>query len=255
MSGSNDFSKLRGRSVFILTPIYREASHQYSQSLLETIIAFGQLGIQFGLRQIVGDAMLPRARNQLVSGFLATDAQDALLIDADMQWKPADLLRLLMSDQLMIGAPYRRRQQEMPESDPNSWCIRFPPRGTLELREDSAGALEVEGAGTGFLKVNRKVFDRLIAANADWKAPGSVFMTAEERKWYYRFFRFPDQSDDQGEDYYFCRGWRELGGTIWIDPEITVGHVGSYVYRGSIRSILRRADESSKLQARRYADP
>lgn len=240
MSGSaKEFEHLRNRTVVILTPVYREPSWHYTQSLLTTVIAFEQLGIRFGVKQVVGDAHLARARNQLVASFLAAGAADAVFIDADMEWQPDAVLRLLSSQQLVIGAACRRRQQDIAETDPRSWCIRLIPASAHELKEHAGGPLEVEGTGTGFLRVNRQVFDRLMVTHPDWKAPGSDFMTPEERKWYYRFFRFPE-NDDLGEDYFFCRAWREIGGSIWIDPQLSVGHVGTYVYRGSVRSLFTR---------------
>ena len=235
------FKHLRGRSAVILTPIYREPAAEYTQSLLGTIAAFQMLGIRCDLTQIVGDSILPRARNQLVARFLSSGAEDALFIDADMQWQPSDVLRLLSSDQLMIGGACRRRL-EMAESDPRSWCIRFKPDSGGRIKEDNRGAIEVEGAGLGFLRVSRRVFERLIAAHPDWKRPGTIFMTPPEREHYHRFFRFPDEdAEELGEDFFFCRAWRELGGTAWIDPRLAIGHVGSKIYRGSVYALLHRA--------------
>jgi hypothetical protein len=243
MSGAtNEFANLRGRSVMILTPVYREASWHYTRSLLASVLAFERLGIRFGVKQVVGNANLGRARNELVAAYLASGAGDALFIDADMEWQPSDVLRLLSSAQPFIGAPCRRRI-EMPESDPRSWCVQWLPEGVQKLNQDAAGAIEVGGVGTGFLKVQRRVFESLITAHPDWKRPATGLippMPPEERDWYYRFFRFPE-NDDAGEDYFFCRAWRELGGSIWIEPQVSVGHVGEYVYRGSIWSLFRRA--------------
>ena len=36
------------------------------------------------------------------------------------------------------------------------------------------------------------------------------------------------------EDYSFCRRWRLLGGRIYVLREAELGHVGNYVYRGSL---------------------
>lgn len=233
------FKHLRGRRVMILTPVYRDPAAQYTQSLYETVGAMWELGMRYGLTQLIGDSLLPRARNQLVARFLLSGMEDAVFIDADMQWKPSDMLRLLSSEQLMIGGAYRRRVEEIPESDLRSWCMPFKPDSTGRLQEDKQGAIEVDGVGLGFLRVSRQVFERLIAARPDWKAPGSAFMTPGEREHYYRFFRFPE-GEDLGEDIFFCRAWQELGGRAWIDPKVSVGHVGSKVYRGNIYALLRR---------------
>lgn len=240
------FQHLRNRSVVILTPVYREPAAEHAQSLILTIAAFLKLGIRFDLIQVVGDSLLARARNQLVARFLSSGAEDALCIDADMQWEPSDALRLLSSEQLMIGAAYRRRL-EKPENDPHSWCFQFRPNSAGRIQKDKQGAMEVEAAGLGFVRVNRKVFERLIAAHPDWKRAGSAFMTPQEREHYYRFFRFPEE-EDLGEDVLFYRAWREIGGTAWIDPRLSIGHVGSKVYRGSVYATLQRVSASGGAQ-------
>jgi hypothetical protein len=36
------------------------------------------------------------------------------------------------------------------------------------------------------------------------------------------------------EDYTFCERWRAIGGDIWLDPMIALGHWGPHPWRGSI---------------------
>jgi len=155
--GTNEFANPRSRSVMILTTVCREASWQFTRSLLATVIAFEQLDIRSGVKQVVGNANLARARNELVAAFLASGAGDALFIDADMEWQPSDVLRLLSSAQPFIGAPCRRRI-EMPENDPRGWCVQRLPEGVDKLNQDAAGAIQVGGVGTGFVRVQRRVF-------------------------------------------------------------------------------------------------
>lgn len=234
---ASEFEHLRGRTVDILTPIYRDPSLQYHQSLIATLSVFHHLDVRWNVRELPGDANLPRVRNHLAASFLAGGAKEALFIDADMEWKPEDVLRLLSSKQPFIGAPCRRRRN-IPEHDPNSWNVRFFPDRLL--KQDAAGAIEVEAVGTGFLRVERTVFERIIAAHPDWKASPSVIIAPKDRDWYYRVFRFPE-GDDGGEDQFFCQAWRSVGGQVWIDPRLSIGHVGEQVYRGSVMSLFRRA--------------
>jgi hypothetical protein len=232
------FAHLRDRRIKILSPIYRQPAAEYTQSLVYTMATMTRLGIHTEVTQVVGDAMLPRARNQLVAGFLAGTSEDAFFIDADMQWDPTDILRLLLSEQLLIGAPCRRRE-ETPEDNPRSWCLRFRTDSAGKIRQDKQGAMEVESAGLAFTRMNRQVFERLIAAHPDWKRPGSESLTPQEREHYYRFFRFGEE-EDLGEDVLFHREWLEIGGTAWIAPALSIGHVGTTVYRGSVYAMLRR---------------
>ena len=42
-----------------------------------------------------------------------------------------------------------------------------------------------------------------------------------------------------GEDYSFCRRWRDIGGKVWLDPEIKLGHIGFKTFVGTIGSWLK----------------
>jgi hypothetical protein len=35
------------------------------------------------------------------------------------------------------------------------------------------------------------------------------------------------------EDYYFCRKYRELGGTVYAAPWVKIVHAGEYIFNGS----------------------
>ena len=42
-----------------------------------------------------------------------------------------------------------------------------------------------------------------------------------------------------GEDYSFCIRWRKIGGQVWVDPEIEMGHVGYKIFQGNLGNYLR----------------
>jgi hypothetical protein len=100
------------------------------------------------------------------------------------------------------------------------------------------GAIQVAHVGTAFLKISRDAFEQLIAAHPDWKRRGWKRMPETARAKYYRFFYFPDDPDEIGEDVEFCRQWRALGGTVWIDPTIRLIHVGEKEYSGDFEALL-----------------
>ena len=47
------------------------------------------------------------------------------------------------------------------------------------------------------------------------------------------FDRLRDGDLRYSEDYSFCERWRAMGGKVWIDPSIQMGHVGLKVFQGS----------------------
>jgi hypothetical protein len=88
--------------------------------------------------------------------------------------------------------------------------------------------------------ISRTVLDTLRKANPDWKRLGEKEWSEEVRQNYYQFFQQNDgrYPGDISEDYVFCNRWTETGGSIWVDPSIVLGHVGSYNYKGSIMELM-----------------
>jgi hypothetical protein len=226
-------ARARQRRLMICTPVYRDTSWQYTRALVDTCLMLQKAGIFHRAQFVVGNSNLPRARNELVAEFLATDCTDLLFVDSDMSWSWNDVFRLLASEQAVIGGVGRKRIDK-PSSDPAVWCARFLP----ELQQDAMGAIEVAGIGTGFLRIARPVFEAMIDAHPEWKRRGFASMTEAVRAQFYGFFRFGDDEHDTGEDYGFCAAWRALGGSVWIDPEITLEHVGAHSFGGSIAELL-----------------
>jgi hypothetical protein len=37
-----------------------------------------------------------------------------------------------------------------------------------------------------------------------------------------------------GEDYSFCKRWRDMGGQVWVDPSISMGHLGTKIWKGRL---------------------
>ena len=59
------------------------------------------------------------------------------------------------------------------------------------------------------------------------------------------FGRTVDGDIRYGGDISFCRKWRDMGGTIWADLDVRLGHVAKKVIWGSMGSMLRRRSYST----------
>jgi hypothetical protein len=230
-------ARARLQSVMICTPVARHPVRQYSTSLLRTAIRLTDLGIRCYIQHVVGNSNLPRARNELAAAFMASDYTAMLFIDDDMSWQPDDVVRLLASDKPLV-AGIGCKKVERADTDPDKWCLRTLPGG---VRQDEMGAIEVRGVGTGFVKIERCVFEGLAAAHPEWKRRGWPNMPDAARARYYRFFQFPDDEDETGEDLWFCDQYRAIGGEVWIDPTIRLGHVGEKEYSGNFAALLEAA--------------
>lgn len=239
-------ARATARKLLIVTPIHGDTAWQYTLSMVATVQALSRMGVTHDLRAIIGNSNLPRARNELAAFFLSLEWDDCLLVDSDMGWTVNDVLRLAASDKEVIGG-VGRKKVDKPLTDGSIWCVRLIP-GQKEFHTDEMGAIKVAGVGTGFLKISRSAFVKLVEAHPDWKRHGRDDMKAEERRWYYKFFRFPDDEHDTGEDYFFCNAWRELGGEVWIDPSIRLTHAGNHGFTGCFGEFLEWAETQKPAQ-------
>jgi hypothetical protein len=154
-----------------------------------------------------------------------------------MGWRPEAVVRLLASEKPVIAGVGRKRVDK-PNSDRDVWCVSFLEDAQSMLNQDAMGAIEVEAVGTAFMKIERGVFETLIAAHPEWKRDGHDGMSAAVKEKYYRFFKFNDETEG-GEDFLFCHNWRALGGKVFIDPMIWLSHAGGKAWSGCIAEMLQ----------------
>lgn len=232
-------TRARCRTVFIGTPIARAPCWEYTKAFAETCVALDRLGVRFLTCFIVGNSNLPRARNSIAARFIASGMSDLLLIDDDMAWDANAVVRLLASDKAVI-AGVGRKKVDVPVSQADVWCCKFPDDAAAGLVQDDMGNARVERVGAGFMRIERSVFELMMLAHPEWKGKGAPELSELAKACYYRFFKFGD-ADEMGEDYVFAERWRELGGEIWIDPTIKLGHSGAKLYEGRIADIMAEA--------------
>ena len=200
------------RTIRILTPIRERPSLEYMLSLMKLQSALGQVHISF----VTGNTNMLRTRNKLLQMFLDSDQDDALFWDDDVGAAPDVVSRLLESPKGFIGGVHRKKSPQS-NHDPSAWS--FAP---LRRGQDGPGAMEVDWVGTGFLKISRETLETVIASR-----PDLVRSEGAPGEYKYRFF-----------DMIFCRLVRSCGVSCWIDPEITLDHVGMGNYSGNVGQSL-----------------
>lgn len=229
-------ARARAQSVMLLTPMARDPKRQFTVSMIDTVLLLERLQIPFELHWVAGNSNLPRARNELAAAFLASKHNQSIWIDDDMGWKAGDVVRLLASDKDFIGGVGRKKVPS-PDNSAETWCCRFAKDEPIE--QDDIGALRVNGIGTGFVKMSRKVYETVAEAMPDLKRPGPPSMPEKVREQMHAFFQFVDAPTQlMSEDYLFCELWKQQGGKIWADPKIELIHVGDHEFKGTIESML-----------------
>lgn len=251
---------LRSVNIFIGTPAYGGATSSfYTQSMTNLFKIAGAYGIGIGLETIANESLITRARNNMLVDFLETGFSHLIFIDADIEFNPMDVFRLVLHKKEVVGGAYPMKGLNWPnvvgaktseEAAERSihYVINFHPNALKENTKDGVvnvdlvnGLLEVYDTGTGFLCITREAALKLIEAygeeikyKGDSQTVRDGVITKEEKTFYALFDTSIDLETSRylSEDYTFCRRWQHIGGKIWVDPAIILNHVGMNVYRG-----------------------
>lgn len=170
------------------------------------------------------EALIQRARNDLLKLAVQAQVDDLVFIDSDQQWKPEWFFRLLSHPVDVVGGAVRKK------SDAESYNVRsekFPIPVDPET-----GLLIVDGVGTGFLRLSKRAIQAIWEASPEYRDGSKTSRMA-----------FDVQLIDghlNSEDTVFCRSLTKLGFPIHVDPQITCSHVGSKTWSGDFPSYLKR---------------
>lgn len=212
-----------GKKVMLATTSYGSPDATYTYSIARSREALTAAGIQSAYLLLVGYCHVDDARNAVVRNFLESDCTELLFLDADVSWQPEGIVQLCRRDLDLVGGvyPYRRESQNM------------PVRLLSTKLPDADGLLEVEGLPTGFMKIRRHVLEQIAKCSL-------VYLDkTEETPQVFERLTGNDKTR-WGGDIAFCNKWRQLGGKIYADTEIRLGHAATVIYRDSLGAYLRR---------------
>ncbi len=216
-------------NIFIATPAHNAENHVgFTLSALRTQAALAAQGIAHTFEFDPGNAPISRARNILVAQFMARPEYTHLMfIDGDMGWTPEDLLALVAADKEVACAGYVKR------GEPKEFTFTLHDAEQLEQCPET-GFIEIKGAPTGFILIRRSAIERMFAAYPELKCRVSKLLNPAEQANSYALFN-TDICDGTltGEDLLWSRRWHDIGGQIWMHPEIALKHFdGCRAYQG-----------------------
>ncbi|MFZ5703682.1 MAG: hypothetical protein ACOY5R_00280 [Pseudomonadota bacterium] len=202
--------RLKGRSLFVGTPMYGGQCHvEFAYSIARLSALCGQLGIGLRFHFLCGEALVMRARNEIVETFLRSDGDHLLFIDADIGFEAEDALQMLAlqagdsSDRHdVLAAPYPQKKMAwdivaqaakagVADEDPALLAkvasrIVFHPDSDVPVA--LARPVQAKVAGTGFMMIRRATFDRFrqahpgLACAGTAEGPFAYFDTAIDSK-------------------------------------------------------------------------
>jgi len=224
--------KVKGQKVLLCTTVYDTPSPGYVFSLQKTRQALEKTGIQTAYLLLAGNCHVDDARNNVVQQFLLSDCTDLVFLDADVSWKPDDLIKLCQADAAVVGGVYPYRREGSRENLP----VLMVPGVT----EPDNGLLQVAGMPTGFMRIQRHVLETL-SEDAD-----HYWNKADRRsKVPILFERTFEDGTRWGGDISFCRKWHKKGGKLFVLPDLRLGHAASSIIHDSLSAALRRQGDET----------
>lgn len=219
------------RHVTIAVPAYAGTVHLLTlRALLHDLVALAGRGDRFSLIDYCGSAIIADTRAEICAQFLESESTDLVFVDHDVAWKEGSLLRLIDHPVDMVAGSYPFRR------DPIVFPIRYIKEREELWADPETGLLEVAGVPGGFLRVTRNALLQMTGAHPELsydchKMDGKPVVGLFEP---YRIGR-----TKLSEDYSFCQRWRDLGGKVWVDPAISMSHVGNKAFNGNLGAWLR----------------
>jgi hypothetical protein len=219
---------LAGRSIFIALPAYDfKVSLKLAISLARFAQTAQQHGIDIQIGSVCGCSVVSRARNLLAKDMLDSTCTELLFIDSDINFEPEDILRLMAwgSDAkkgIIAGVPRTRSENKV-------YIATLDHDENKELTMNGMGLVRAKRVATAFMLVRREVFETLYNEHPEWHYVDD----RSDRKLSCMFDFKLTEEGYVGEDYLFCDRAREHGFEIWVDPSISLGHMGIQEYVGN----------------------
>lgn len=217
------------KHVWIAIPAYTGTIHLATmRSVIADMLKLADRGDRVTIFDESGNAMIGDCRGLICAQFLASDATHLVFVDSDVSWAEGSLLSLVDAGVDFVAGLYPQRR------DPINYCCQWDTsKPEIELVN---GLVEVLGVPAGFMCLSRAMLEKMTAHYADTQFHCEVApnQTAYDLFGAYRVGRIKF-----GEDYSFCRRWRDIGGQIWVNPEIRMGHCGYKTFVGAVGDWLK----------------
>lgn len=255
--------ELQKKKLFVATPMYGGAcAGMYARSIADLAAICAKYEIPLQLYYLFNESLITRARNYCVDEFLRSDATHLMFIDSDIGFNPQDVIALLAlqtdeSEYDIIGGPYPKKciswekikiavDKGFADEDPNNLekfvgdYVFNPKGGAKEIPINQP--VEVMEMGTGFMMIRRKTFDVYKEAfpHLSYKPDHvrtAAFDGSREIHAYFDCIIDPVSRRYLSEDYMFCYNTEKAGMKVWLCPWMSMQHVGSYNFGGSLADL------------------
>jgi len=152
--------------IYIAMPCYGDMKVETCVSLMDTFSTLGKSGIECKFKS-VKSSLVTHGRNLLTAGFLDSGFDYMLFVDADVEFQPDAVLRMLVPEKDVICTPYRNKE------DPwvDRYSIKFKDGNNIKdvdshfkykiLEDNESGLIFAHGTSVGgfyyvVININKK---------------------------------------------------------------------------------------------------
>jgi hypothetical protein len=257
--------ELQKRKIFLGTPMYGGVCEgTYTKSMTDLSALCTRYGVDMRLFFLFNESLITRARNYTADEFLRSDMTHLMFIDADIGFDANDVLTLAAiadpnSDKDIVCGPYPKKtiawekikkavDKGFADENPNNLenfvgdYVFNPVEGTNQISLGEPA--EVAEGGTGFMMIQRRVFEKFAEAYPQQLyTPDHVrtkhFDGTRQIMSYFDTVIDPKTNRYLSEDYMFCQWARAIGIKVWMCPWIKLQHAGKYNFGGSLEALAQ----------------
>ena len=207
----------------------------YAHALVNTIKMARDYGVEITPLWVSFDALVQRARNDTIFAAIQGNYDDLIWIDSDIEWEPEWVFKLLEYSEDIVGGTYRKK------GDKEEYVIRqflpTPPNPTT-------GLIEVQGLGTGFVKLSRTALNYL------WSTSESYIDPKDNMERRLIFDIKIDNGYLMSEDISMFEKLRNGNFKLWLDPKMCCNHIGPYKFIGNFEKYYNAIINPPKVPPR-----
>jgi hypothetical protein len=223
---------------FSIPLIDGKVSDAFLVAMMKFVVISRDLGIQFSIDTMKYDAVISRARNNLVARFMTnTHATHLMFLDADLVFDAEDIVRLLLARKEIVGGVYPVRD----------FPIKYDFNPIEMPGDEKSDLVPVAELSTGFMLITKGAIEKMIQNYTELKYKG-VGMVKESLPYTFAFF---DTSLDADGNYLteyqtFSRRWRDIGGELFADVGLRVDHISQIAIPSNPEDIITMLNNKFK---------
>jgi len=243
-ASSIDKKKTPPPKVYVCMPSYDTMHTATCLSLIKLFDSMTASGIKMNISTFKCP-YVGYGRNILAALFLDSNYDYLLFVDADVQFEPDAVARMLVTKKDYICTPYRKKTEDISVK----YSVAFEDKNNINV--EPFGIAKIAKGPAGLTLIHRRVFEKLMKLHPDLKIKHFNGIPKDVGDKY--LFNFFDTDFDpkiglwEGEDVRFCNLTKAAGFDMWANLNSEVVHYGTYGYAGKFGDSLTKKKNGSGL--------